>query len=132
MAEERYRLGPDRPWSGSAWGYSRAVRVGRLIEVSGTAALSEDGLPIAVGDAHEQTLVVLRTIVKALQELGATPADVIRTRVFVTDINDLLEVGRAHAKFFGEIRPASTCVVVTALVHPELRVEIEATAIAAN
>ncbi|MFZ0041807.1 MAG: RidA family protein [Solirubrobacteraceae bacterium] len=129
---DRHRLPPDRPWSDSAWGYSRAVRVGRQIEVSGTTALTDAGVPIAPGDAHEQTLVVLGVIVKALRELGAEPEDVVRTRAFVTNIADFPDVGRAHAKFFGDIRPASTCVAVTALVHPELCVEIEATAILAG
>ena len=118
--------------SGAVWedivGYSRAVRIGNIIEVAGTTAIAGD-LVIGLDDAYEQTKFILNKINKALQEAGATMEDVIRTRMFVTDISQWEEIGRAHGEFFSQIKPVTTMVEVKALIQPELMVEIEATAI---
>lgn len=109
-------------------GYSRAVRVGNQVHVSGTTARE----PQVNGDAYTQSVAVLDIIEKALNEAGAGIGDVVRTVVFVTDISDAQEVARAHGERFGDIRPASTLVAVTALLKPEMKVEIEAYAIVAD
>jgi enamine deaminase RidA (YjgF/YER057c/UK114 family) len=114
---------------GELWGYSRAVRVGDRIEVSGTAAWNDDGTVRAPGDAYSQTRAVFGIIECALAELGAGLRDVIRTRVFITHPEDFAEVARAHAEVFGAIRPASSCLGAAHLLHPDLRVEIEASAV---
>lgn len=120
--------------SGGAWepiiGYSRSVRVGRVIEVSGTTtAVDAQGNPRGVNDPYEQTRLALGRIEQALKDAGASLSDVVRTRLFVTDISRWEEVGRAHGEFFKDIKPATTMVEVKALIGPELLVEIEATAI---
>ncbi|GAB3198474.1 enamine deaminase RidA (YjgF/YER057c/UK114 family) [Pontibacter aydingkolensis] len=121
--------------SGAIWedivGYSRAVRVGNTIEVAGTTATDGDQI-IGKGNAYEQTKYTLRKIEKALTEAGASLNDVVRTRIYVTDISLWEEVGRAHGEVFKSIKPASTMVEVSALINPELLVEIEATAILAS
>jgi enamine deaminase RidA (YjgF/YER057c/UK114 family) len=121
--------------SGTAWedmiGYSRAVRIGNTIEVAGTTATDGD-LVIGKGNAYEQTKFILRKIEKALHEAGATLTDVIRTRMYVTDITQWQEIGRAHGEVFKTIKPASTMVQVSALINPDLIIEIEATAILAS
>ncbi len=118
--------------SGAKWedivGYSRAVRVGNIIEVAGTTATEGDEI-ISSGNAYEQTKYIILKIEKALNEAGAKLQDVVRTRIFVTDISIWEEVGKAHGEFFREIKPASTMVEVKGLIHPDLVVEIEATAI---
>ncbi|MBF8963502.1 RidA family protein [Pontibacter sp. FD36] len=118
--------------SGAVWedsiGYSRAVRVGNIVEVAGTTATEGDQV-IGIGDAYEQTRYILQKIEKALQEAGATMQQVVRTRIYVTDISQWEAVGRAHGEFFRDIKPASTMVEVRALIKPEQLVEIEATAI---
>lgn len=118
--------------SGAMWediiGYSRAVRVGNVVEVAGTTATEGDQV-IGIGDAYEQTRYILQKIEKALQEVGATMKQVVRTRIYVTDISQWEAVGRAHGEFFSNIKPTSTMVEVRALVKPEQLVEIEATAI---
>jgi enamine deaminase RidA (YjgF/YER057c/UK114 family) len=118
--------------TGSAWevvvGYSRAVRVGDTVHVAGTTAIRE-GRVVAVGDAYEQARVALEIVVESLATCGASPADVVRTRMFVTDIRDWEAVGRAHGEVFADVRPASTMVQVTALIDPDLLVEIEADAV---
>ncbi|MCP2043272.1 RidA family protein [Pontibacter sp. HSC-36F09] len=118
--------------SGAVWedtiGYSRAVRVGSVVEVAGTTAMEGDQV-LGIGDAYEQTRFILQKIEKALQEAGATMQQVVRTRIYVTDISQWEAVGRAHGEFFGDIKPASTMVQVSALIKPEQLVEIEATAI---
>ncbi|QCR23537.1 RidA family protein [Pontibacter sp. SGAir0037] len=118
--------------SGAVWedliGYSRAVKAGPFIEVAGTTA-TEGDIVIGKGDAYEQTKYILKKIEKALQEAGATLQQVIRTRIYVTDISQWEAVGRAHGEFFHAIKPASTLIEVKALIHPEQLVEIEASAI---
>ena len=118
--------------SGAKWedivGYSRAVRIGSLIEVAGTTAVDENGQVIGSGDPYEQTRFILSKIEIAINAAGGTIEDVIRTRIFVMDITHWEAVGRAHGEFFREIKPASTMVEVSALINPEFLVEIEATA----
>lgn len=118
--------------SGTKWenivGYSRAVRVGNIIEVAGTTATEGEKI-ISPGNAYEQTKYIIQKIEIALNEAGATLNDVVRTRIFVTDISKWEEVGKAHGEYFREIKPAATLVEVTALIDPDLVVEIEVTAI---
>jgi enamine deaminase RidA (YjgF/YER057c/UK114 family) len=118
--------------AGTVWGpkvgYSRAVRVGRTIHVAGTTGLREDGTP-APGGMYAQSKQALMNIVAALGQLGAGPEHVVRTRIYVTDIAQWEEVGRAHGEVFAGIRPASTMVEITRLIDPALVVEIEADAI---
>lgn len=127
---------PNRPniSSGAKWeaivGYSRAVRVGNVIEVAGTTAVDEHGQVVGLNDPYAQTQFILNKIEKALKDAGAELSDVTRTRIFVTNIEHWEAIGRAHGERFAHIRPAATLVAVSALISPELLVEIEATAVA--
>jgi enamine deaminase RidA (YjgF/YER057c/UK114 family) len=119
--------------SGAKWediiGYSRAVKIGNVIEVAGTTALGENGEIVGVNDPYQQTKFIFAKIEKALTEANATLKDVVRTRMFVTDISQWEEIGKAHGEYFREIKPASTMVEVKSLINPEMLIEIEVTAI---
>jgi len=119
--------------TGAKWepivGYSRAVRIGNVIEVSGTCAVDENGNPFAPGDAYRQTVKALEIISNAITSLGGRMEDVVRTRMFVTNINDWKEIGKAHGEIFHTIRPVTTMLEISKLISPEYVVEIEATAI---
>ncbi|MCL4266295.1 MAG: RidA family protein [Anaerolineae bacterium] len=125
---ERQNISSGAPWEGTV-GYSRAVRVGPWVVVAGTTAVDEEGQTVCPGDPYGQTRYILQKIERALKEAGANLNDVVRTRMFVTQIGDWQEIGRAHGDCFAAIRPAATMVEVNRLISPELLVEIEVDAV---
>lgn len=128
MKKEKMKISTGAIWEDIV-GYSRAVRAGNIIEVSGTIALDKHGESVAVGDPYRQTIQIISIARKVLEEAGSGLDDVIRTRIYVTDIDHWEEVGRAHGELFKKIKPATSMVEVSKLIRPEALVEIEFTAI---
>jgi enamine deaminase RidA (YjgF/YER057c/UK114 family) len=128
---QRHNIDTGTPWEGAV-GYSRAVRMGNLVFVTGTIAADENGHIVGGDDPYAQTIAAIRKIEVALKRAGADLSDVVRTRMYVTNIDDWKHIGRAHGEFFGRIRPATTMVEVSRLIVPEALIEIEADAVVAE
>jgi enamine deaminase RidA (YjgF/YER057c/UK114 family) len=128
MENNRIKISSGAEWEEKV-GYSRAIRIGKQIEVSGTIALDSEGNSVAVGDPYRQTIQIISIARKVLEEAGSSLDHVVRTRMYVTDISMWEEIGRAHGELFRKIKPAATMVEVSKLIRPESLVEIEFTAI---
>ncbi len=124
MVSDRQNISSGAKWEDIV-GYSRAVRVGGRVYLTGTTAIDENGQLVGAGDAYRQTVQIIRNIERALKQAGASLENVVRTRMFVTDIKRWEEYGRAHREFFGNIRPCATMIEVRALIDPAMLIEIE-------